>query len=103
MVAKTCSVIIAATIAKPAEGTPRRLTRAKILANNPSLAAACAVCPTNNVQPAKDPRHPMAAHTATTFPATGPSAMLTACENGADDTISSLLGIIPIIAEELRT
>ena len=40
IVAKTCRVMMPATIAKPAEGTPRRLTRAKMPANKPSLAAA---------------------------------------------------------------
>ena len=34
--------------------------------------------------------------------ATGPSAMETASEKGAEEAISSLLGIMPIIADELR-
>ena len=36
------------------------------------------------------------------LPATGPSAMETASEKGAEEAISSLLGIMPIIADELR-
>ena len=30
-------------------------------------------------------------------------AMLTACENGAEEETSSLLGMMPMIAEELST
>ena len=102
MVARTCRVMMPATMASPAEGTPRQLTRAKTLPNRPSSAAALAVCPTSSVQPPSEPRQPTAAQRATMLPATGPSAMETASEKGAEEAISSLLGMMPIIADELR-
>ncbi len=103
IVAKTCKVIIPATTANPKDGTLRRLILANRLLNNPSSAAALAVCPTNNVQPPSEPRQPKAAQSATIFPAVGPRATFTASENGAEEAISSWLGIIPIIADELST
>lgn len=103
MVAKTCIVMIPATIAKPAEGTPLELVRAKTLPNKPSSAAALALCPTSSVQPASEPSQPKAAQIATPLPAISPKASLAASAKGADEFASAWFGIMPIITEELKT
>ena len=103
IVASTCKVMSAATIIRPEEGTPFLLTRANTLPNKPSSAAALALCPTSRVQPASDPRQPTAAHSATASAAVLPSASRAASAKGADEESSALLGIMPIITEELST
>ena len=103
MVANTCRVMSPATMTSPAAGTFLRLTLAKTFWNRPSSAAALALWPTSRVQPAREPRQPTAAHSATMLAAVSPRASRAASAKGAEETINALLGIMPMITEELST
>ena len=83
IVASTCTDMISATIARPADGTFFEFTRANTPANSPSSAAAFAVWPTSSVHPASEPRQPSAAQIATAFAAVSPSARRAASERRA--------------------
>src|SRR5213595_77793 len=98
IVNRTMAVISAATMIRPRYGVPALLTLEKIAGKRPSSAAALADWPTTSVQPPSEPRQPAAAQKDTIAPPIGPTAMVTASANGAEDATSSLLGIIPMMA-----